>query len=118
MNGTYKQTLGNAALSVGVGIVYVVGVVVCTALALVCVTGRKVLEQGEKLAEKGQCYTAGKATENFVQAGSDVKEAYGIYKQRKLEATKEEKVELIDEGYSSGSEGDGLKLSSSKKATD
>lgn len=106
MNETYGTKLGNAVISVGSGIGWVIGVIVCTVVLFTCSMGKKVFEQGEKWAEKGQEKMAGKVAENFTEAGSNVKEAYNLYQQGEAE---EEKVELpkdffVDEGYHSGSE--------------
>jgi hypothetical protein len=108
MNATYKQKLGDAVISVGTGFGWIVGTIVCTVVLFACVVGKKAFSQAEKWAEKGQAKMAGKAAENFTEAGINVKEAYNLYRQDSIEekTTKEEEAELVelDEGYHSGSE--------------
>ena len=108
-NVTYKQKIGDATVRTGFGLWHTICAVIFTGIALFCVFGKAVFEQGEKLAETGQIYTVGKAALNFSQAGSDVKEAFNLYlegsDEKEDNLSNKENVELdIDEGYSSGSE--------------
>ena len=119
-NKTYKQKIGDGVFGtmkvVGVGVVFVF----CLAVGWIAWGGKKLLSGVEYAAEQGQNWSAGKATENAYQAGSDFKEAYNLYQQpaeqnANLPSNNEEEVELQpvdnclglkvnDEGYQSDSE--------------
>ncbi len=108
-NTTYKQKIGdsviNAVKVVGACMVFVF----LFAVGWVAWGAKKVTAGVEYAAEQGQTWAANKATANASQAGSDIKEAYNLYRQQSADEqntnsndNSANKVE--DEGYCSESE--------------
>jgi len=106
-NTTYRQKIGdsviNAVKVVGACMVFVF----LFAVGWVAWGAKKVTAGVEYAAEQGQTWAANKATANASQAGSDIKEAYNLYRQpadKKSEQSVKTENKVEDEGYCSEGE--------------
>ena len=92
--------------------------VFCFGLSWAATGAKKASEGIEYLAEKGQAWSANKATENARRAGSNFKEAYNLYRQPAEPNTAEQETNVPSENISNENEEIELQATDSKVNND